>query len=125
MPKSGSANYNGSVYATNGTTGSTTIGVDFGIGSVNVAITLPNTAAGAVTASGTGSLAGNSYNAKGKQAASLDVPIALYGYDFAASGAFYGPNASETAGTFTLSTEHLPLSSTKTQSFEGTFGAKK
>jgi len=123
MPKSGSANYNGSVYATNGATGSTNIGVNFGTAEVSVQVTIPNTSAGSVTANGTGSLTGNSYNAKGKQTASFDVPIVPYSYDFAASGAFYGPTASETAGTFTLSTEH-PLGSTK-QSFEGTFGAKK
>ena len=118
MPKSGTANYSGSVYATNGATGTTKIGVDFGKASVNMDVTISN-----VTAKGAGSVTGNDYNVQGKQTASFDVPIVPYSYDFAASGAFYGPNASETAGTFTLSTES-PLFSTK-QSFEGTFGAKK
>jgi hypothetical protein len=93
MPKSGTADYSGSAYATNGATGSTHIGVNFGTAAVNMDLTIGN-----VTANGTGSVSGNGYNVKGKQSASLDVPIVLTGYDFAASGAFYGPSASERRG---------------------------
>src|SRR5262245_209680 len=42
VPKTGTAQYTGSVYATSGHTGSTTIGVDFANGSVNMGITIPN-----------------------------------------------------------------------------------
>src|SRR5678815_380104 len=119
MPKTGVAQYSGGVYATNGAAGSTNISVDFGAASVSMGIDFPKYN---VAANGTGSVTGNKFNVQGKQSASLDVPIVPYSYDFAASGAFYGPSASETAGTFSLSTES-PFG--PKNSFEGTFGASK
>ena len=114
VPQTGSAQYNGTLYTTNGKTGSANISVDFATASVNMGITISDAhppSQSSISANGTGSLNGNKYGVYGQS----------YNYIFSADGGFYGPSAEETAGTFTLDYNGLVWKDT----FEGTFGAKK
>jgi hypothetical protein len=126
MPRTGSANYVGDAYglAWGGTTekGTATIGVNFGAASVTVNIDLPSRTI--PTATGQVGVDTSIYWANG--ANSPNGPNGPNGY-IDVTGEFFGPNASETAGTFSYKTSVFDFVSGQTKELEavsGSFGAK-
>jgi hypothetical protein len=121
MPKTGSAKYVGDAYglAYGGTVekGAATIGVGFESGGITVNIDLPSR----TIPPATGQIYGAGYTAQGGFTREFENQATTI------TGAFYGPAASETAGTFTYKKSMFDNMTGQTRDIEsltGSFRAK-